>query len=226
MWTPDGKRVTYAAARAGKPENLFWKFADGSGAEERLATSEYAQRSISWSPDGQVLAFDESAPATGGDIWTLPLKGERKPRLFFRTPFAERNAVFSPDGHWLSYVSTESGRDEIYVQPFPGPGGKWQISSEGGTEPVWARNGRELFFRNGDKMMAVDIAAGPTFSAGKPRLVFQGQYHTGDRPDYDVTPDGQRFLMIKDGGEESAGQINVVLNWFEELKRKVPSGKR
>ena len=124
--------------------NLFWKPADGSPAEERLTTSEYTQLPSSWSPDGEMLAFEEYHPSTGSDLWILPLKGDRKPRPFVRTQSDEGDAAFSPDGRWLAYVSNYSGRYEIYVQPFPGPGGKWQISTEGGTAPLWARNGREL----------------------------------------------------------------------------------
>jgi eukaryotic-like serine/threonine-protein kinase len=116
------------------------------------------------------------------------------------------------------------------MQPYPGSGGKWQISTEGGTEPVWNRNGRELFYRNGDKMMAVDIATQPSFTAGKPRVIFEGRYvpPPGTSPNYDVSPDGQRFLMIKrnEAGEAAPAQINVVLNWFEELKRLAPTGKK
>ena len=158
----------------------------------------------------------------------MPLEGERKPSPFLQTPFSEAEPKFSPDGRWLAYVSDESGRREVYVQPFPGPGGKWQISTEGGTEPVWAGNG-ELFYRNesGDKMMVVDITTEPTFRAGNPRLLFEGFYQGGiggNRAFYDVTPDGQRFLMVKAGEQETeAMQINVVLNWFEELKRLVPT---
>jgi Tol biopolymer transport system component len=141
--------------------------------------------------------------------------------------FTEGAAQFSPDGRWLAYVSDESGRPETYVQPYPGPGGKWLISTEGGTEPIWNRNGRELFYRNGNKMMAVDVAAQPVFSAGTPRTLFERQYsltpfpQTGAR--YDVSPDGQRFLMEKQS-EQVLTQINVVLNWFEELRRRVPAG--
>ena len=225
-WTPDGKRVTFNSARA-RSFNLFWRPADGSGAEERLMTSEYNLLPSSWSPDGQMLAFSEVHPTTRLDIWVLPLEGERKPRPFLITQFNESSAMFSSDGRWLAYTSDESGRFEIYVQPFPGPGRKWQISTEGGTEPVWARNGGELFYRSeiGNRMMAVDITTEPTFNAGKPRLLFEGRYDTrvtiGYRANYDVTADGQRFVMIK--GEEGQGQINVVLNWFEELKRLVPT---
>ena len=226
LWMPDGKRVAFGSTRAGGPENLFWKPADGSGPAEQLAESEHIQWPSSCSPDGQVLAFAQLHSTTGQDIWVLPLQGERKPRPFFRTQFNEGAPVFSPDGHWLAYTSDESGRYEVYVQPYPGPGGKWQISNEGGNELVWPKNGRELFYRNGDKMMAVEITTQPTFRAGTPTLLFEGQYYheSGvDTANYDVTPDGQRFLMIQLGEPEAATQINVVLNWFEELKRLVPT---
>ena len=134
--------------------------------------------------------------------------------------------MFSPDGRWLAYVSNESGRYEIYVQPFPGPGGKRQISTGGGIQPIWARNGQELFYRNGNRMMAVEITTDPTFSPGTPSLLFEGNYLSGIAflPYYDITPDGQRFVMIQEGWTDSAPtQINVVLNWFEELKRRLPS---
>ena len=225
-WTPDGKRVAFGSTRAGGPENLFWKPADSSGPAEQLTESERVQLPSSWSPDGQVLAFEEFHPTAGSDIWVLPLQGERKPRPFLQTQFVERAPMFSPDGHWLAYTSNESGRNEVYVQPYPGPGGKWQISNEGGNEPLWAKNGRELFYRDGDKMMAVPVTTQPTFRAGTPTLLFEGQYHNDfnwSPPNYDVTPDGQRFLMIQPGEQEAATQINVVLNWFEELKRLVPT---
>jgi serine/threonine-protein kinase len=155
---------------------------------------------------------------------------DRKAQPFLRTPFTESAPRFSPDGHWLTYVSDESGRFETYVQPYPGPGGRWQISTEGGNEPVWNPNGRELFYRSGDKMMAVDVATQPTFAAGKPRVLFEGQYARTlfTIPNYDVTLDGQRFLMLKpsDSAEAAPTQINVVLNWFEELKRRVPPGTK
>ncbi|MCH8268862.1 MAG: PD40 domain-containing protein [Acidobacteria bacterium] len=226
LWTPDGKQVTFGSTRAGGAENLFWKPADGSGAAERLTTSEYLQWATSWSPDGQVLAFTESHPTSGADIWVLPLEGERKPRPFLRTPFNEGGAMFSPDGRWLAYASDESGRYEVYVQSFPVPGQKWQISTEGGVYAVWARSGRELFYRNGNKMMGVDVTMQAGFDADTPTLLFEGPYQSGTPyapPDYDITSDGQRFLMVQLGDMLEASQINVVLNWFEELKQRVPT---
>jgi eukaryotic-like serine/threonine-protein kinase len=227
VWTRDGKRIAFTSNKEG-PQNLFWQLADGSGGLERLTTSEHVNTPSSWSPDGQLLAFWEVNATTGWDIWMLR-PSDRKAQPFLRTPFNESVPRFSPDGRWLAYISNESGRYEIYVQPYPGPGGKWQISTEGGTEPAWNPNGRELFYRSGDRMMAVDIATQPGFSVGKPRVLFEGQYEPTPAtfPNYDVSPDGQRFLMLKPSEQEAAAQtqINVVLNWFEELKRRVPLRK-
>ena len=229
-WTPDGKRIAFYSNKEGGAANLFWQLADGSGGLERLTTSDYTHVPRSFSPDGQLLAFHENNPKTNKDIWVLRLS-DRKAEPFLRTPFIEGAPTFSPDGHWLAYVSNESGRPEVYVQPYPGPGGKWQISTESGTEPAWNRNGRELFYRSGDKMMALDVTIEPNFSVGKPHLLFERHYFTSDFPlvgtAYDISPDGQRFLMVK-GVEQATAvtQINVVLNWFEELKQKVPTGKK
>jgi serine/threonine-protein kinase len=226
VWTPDGQRIAFK----GTGNRLFWQPADGSAGAEALTKSELAGNNVpgSWSPDGQVLTFMEINPNTGYDVYTLPLK-DGKPQPFVQTPSLETAPRFSPDGHFIAYGSDESGRVEIYVRPYPGPGGKWQISSEGGMEPVWNPKGREIFYRSGNKMMAVDVTTQPAFSAGKPKMLFEGPYVPTPRsfPDYDVSPDGQRFLMLKASEQGQApAQINVVLNWFEELKRRVPSGTK
>ncbi len=237
IWTPDGKRLTFNDAQHG-PWNLFWTPADGSGTAERLTTSENGQSPGSWSPHGQALAFSEMDPTTGYDIQVLKLEGEpsallkagRKPQPFLQTPSNASAPMFSPDGRWLAYQSNESGRNEVYARPFPAPGGKSQISTEGGTEPIWARNGRELFYRNGDKLMVVAVETKAAFAAAKPKLLFEGQYEPGlyaFSANYDVGPDGQRFLMLKSSEQGTpATQINVVLNWFEDLRHRVPTGKK
>ena len=221
-WTPDGKRIAFTS---GSPSaNIFWQPADGSGKPERLTTSQYPQSPHSWSPDGQLLAFRQQTPTTTNDIWVLRLS-DRKAEPFLKTGFSEAAVRFSPDGRRVAYTSDEAGRNEIYVQPFPGPGGKWQISTEGGTEAIWNPNGRELFYRNGNRMMAVDIMTQPGFAAGKPKLLFEGPYVPGPTPtaNFDVSQDGQRFLMLKASQQQAITQIHVVLNWFEELKRRVPA---
>jgi eukaryotic-like serine/threonine-protein kinase len=229
-WTPDGKRIVYRSQRSGQP-NLFWKPADGSGAEERLTSSENMQTPVSVSPDGRTLVYAELNLKTGYDLMAIPLDGERKPRIILQTPFDDRTAQFSPDGRWLAYISNESGRYEVYVQPFPGPGGKQQISTDGGAEILWGKNG-ELFYRvgaNREKMMAVDFETNPTLRAGKPKLLFEGLYASNAtngafRANYSVSADGQRFLMIKPIDQPQSRQltqIDVVVNWLEELKQRV-----
>jgi Tol biopolymer transport system component len=197
VWTPDARRITFYSNKEG-PSNLFWQNADGTGGLERLTTSPNAEAPMSWSPDGQLLAFTRFDPANERDMWVLRL-ADRKAEPFLRTPFVEGGQQFSPDGRWAAYVSNESGRAEIYVQPYPGPGGKWQISTQGGTEPMWNHNGRELFYRSGNKMMAVEVTMQQAFSAGKPAVLFDRQYVSTPLPQtapfYDVSADGQRFLM-------------------------------
>jgi eukaryotic-like serine/threonine-protein kinase len=204
------------------PRNLYWQLADGSGALERLTTSDHSNIPSSWSPDGKMLAYSEVGAPDGYDIWVLRLS-DHKAQPFLKTKFNEAAAQFSLDGNWVAYASDESGRNEIYMQPYPGPGGKWQISTVGGREPLWNRNGRELFYRNGNKMMAAEVALKPSFSPGTPKMLFEGPYQS--LPGIS-TPDGQRFLMLKaDQQDISARQINVVLNWFEELRQRVPPRK-
>jgi Tol biopolymer transport system component len=202
--------------------------ADGTGGLEQLTVRDMPFVPMSWSPDGLTLSLIEVNPETGFDLWVMSVQ-DHKPTLFLGTRFNESVPRFSPDGHWLTYISNEFGRNEIYARPFPGPGAKLQISIDGGTEPCWSPNGRELFYRNGNKMMVVDIALQQTLTAGKPRVLFEGQFlfSPATTPNYDVSHDGQRFLMVKGAGagETAPAQINVVFNWLEELKHVVPVGK-
>jgi serine/threonine-protein kinase len=224
-WTPDGTRLVYRGTRAGF-RNLWWKMVDDAAGEERVTTGEGVQTPGSWSGDGQWLAYLDLDPATGSDIWALPSGGDHKPRAVVRTPFAEMYPRLSPDGRWLAYTSDESGRIEVIVQSFPEPGGKTQISTSGGVEPVWSRDGRELFFLNGDAMMAVEIRTSPTFSAGAPRMLFEGRYVLSPNfvASYDVSADGQRFLRVQPmHPDPPTDRIQVTLNWFEELKRLAPA---
>ena len=217
LWTPDGKRVTFVSNG-----NIFWGPTDGSGEAEPLLIREHYQRPWSWSPD-DVLAFDDRT-STGLDIWMLPLDGDPSP--FLDTSFNETMPMFSPDGQWLAYVSDDSGRPEVYLKSYPGPGGRWPVSAEGGSEPIWSADGRELFYRNGDRMMIAAVQTKPTVVIGKPQPLFQGSYfqqQIGSGGNYDVSPDGKRFVMIRRDEESTSTQINVVLNWFEELERLVPT---
>src|SRR5262249_6912754 len=218
---PDGKHIVYRGTRSGF-RNLFWKSSDGSGDEQRLTTSDNIHTPLSWSPDGKWLAFDENTPDTGADIWVLSTEGDRKSQVFLKTPYTENAGRFSPDGRWLAYISNESGRYEVYVKPFPGPGPRLPISTDGGIEPLWSRDGHELFYVNGDKFMAVDISPGPALGAGTPHVLFTGRYEISRNgvTAYDISPDGRRFLRVQaTEAEQNLRQISVVVNWLEELKR-------
>ena len=232
--TPDGQRVTFSSTTAG-PGNLFWKLTDGSGKAERLTTDEHVQIPSSWSPDGKTLAFLQQIGPNNWDIWTLSFdNGSAKVRPFLETPFFEEHAEFSPDGRWLAYASNESGRNEIYVQPYPGPGGRQQVSTQGGREPAWAHNGRELFYKaqgtnDAMKMMAVEVTLGTRLTAGPPRVLFEANGWPGTNMirGYDVTSDDKRFVTVqlKHLPTLMISQMILVLNWFEELKHRVPTGK-
>ena len=169
----------------------------------------------------------EDTAATGADMWVLSLDGERSPELLIQTPFFERRAAVSPDSRWLAYMSNESGQEEVYVQPFPDLDGRWQISTNGGIAAVWGPDGRELFYRNGQAILRVPIDTEGPFAPGNPEVLFEGPYlpgASGFGNNYDLAPDGQRFLMVKEGDQrdETRAQIIVVQNWHEELKRLVP----
>jgi serine/threonine-protein kinase len=219
IWTPDGDRVTFGSGGGDAP-GIYWKRADGTGDAELLLTTATPQTPGSWSPDGQTLAFEDFVGSIGSDIKMLSLEGDHSD--FLATPFNETTPRFSPDGRWLAYVSNESGRSEIYVLPYPGAEARWPISTNGGIVPVWSRNGSELFYLQGGQVMVVAIQAEPTFTAEKPRPLFVGPYSGGGSGGFDVSLDGQRFVMVK-RSETSANQIHVITNWFEELKRLVPT---
>lgn len=231
VWTPDGKRVIYRGTRAGF-RNLYRKAADGTGEEERLTTkADVVQTPTSVSPDGRWLVFNENVQAAG-EIWLLPLEDEPSPTdpgspesLERRTPVflvQGLDGQIAPDGEWIAYTSLVSEREEIYVQPFPGPGPRQPISTGGGLSPLWSRDGSELFFTTLDKLMAVDVTTTPTFSASAPRVVFEGRYRdsvNGNTP-YDVSADGQRFLRVQQVQPDRAvTHIDVVLNWLAEVRQ-------
>jgi len=186
-----------------------------------LLVREYDQLPACWSSDGRLLAFREIHPKTGDDIWVLPL-GEQ-PVEVLATEASERSAMFSPDGRWLAYVSDESGRNQVYVRSYPGGGEVYPISRDGGVEPLWSRDGRELFFRKGDALLSVTITANPELEATIPIVLFEKSFDWGvSETSYDVSPDGRRFLTV---GDRSTTEFRVVLNWFEELNRLVPTSE-
>jgi hypothetical protein len=192
---------------------------------EQLTQSEYYQHPGSWSPDGETLAFLQDHPDGIIEIMLLHMR-DRRVTPFLNSRFEERYPEFSPDGRWMAYTSDESGDSEVYVRPYPGPGGKQRISIAGGREPIWSRNGRQLFYQWRNQVWIVDIQAGSGFPAGKPRLLFEQPVFLMSAPNrgWDISLDGQRFLMVK--SEETKPQpvteMILVLNWFEELKRLVP----
>jgi dipeptidyl aminopeptidase/acylaminoacyl peptidase len=198
--------------------------ADESGEIKQLTKGETDQWPYSWSPDGKLLAFVEKTQS--GDIYLLSMNGESKRQSFATTRFYETGPRFSPDGRLIAYTSEEQGQYEVYVQPYPQTGERWRISTEGGEEAVWSRSTQELFYRNGRKWMAVSYSTNPKFSFELPKLLFEGDYLNVSGRSYDVSPDGQRFLLLKSSEEPSRQtQLNVVTNWFEEVKRKVPRGR-
>ena len=217
VWTPDSLRVTFASDREGQ-WNLFWMPADGSQPAELLHKSAHPQMPNSWSSDGNMLVFTGVAPKTGPDIWILSMTGGREARPFLHTQFAEWGGTISPDGRWLAYTSDESGPLQVYVRPFPGPGEPYQISTAEGREPVWGRDGRELFFRYFMGLLSAEIRTDPDFNPDTPRLIVSGDYITGEIPvfpNYDVSADGQHFVLIPREPRERR-QINIDLNWFRE----------
>jgi serine/threonine-protein kinase len=224
IWTLDGGHITYLGQKArGSSRDIVSRPANGSGSEEALSATPRdlsPEVALAWSPSG-VLAF-----ADRGTIWVMPPAGEA--HAFVQSRFNATAPAFSPDGRWLAYVSDESGRYDVYVRPFPGPGEKYMVSTAGGMEPVWSRNSRELFFRNGDQVLAVQVATTTAaFSASRPKVLFTGPFaraRTAHRIAYDISPDGEHFVMLNSGEEDRAvTQVSVLLNWFEELKARVPA---
>jgi serine/threonine-protein kinase len=223
IWRADGQRLAYLSKKPDAPGyELVSRSVSGARLEEPVAASGHyvaPLTSLSWSRLGAIVFADR------GDLWALSGSANSQPRPFAPSRFNETEPAFSPDGRWLAYASDETGRFEVYVRPFPGSGEKIPVSIAGGSEPAWDPRGRELFFRNGDQMMVVPVKTQPTFSAGRPRLLFTGPFvRQAGLISYDVSPDGESFVML-DSGEESgaATQVNVLINWFEELKRLVPA---
>jgi Tol biopolymer transport system component len=220
VWSPDAARIGFRASVKTIPD-LYEKSLAGTGQEQPLLETELAKFPYSWSPDGRFLAFEtRGVPGTTRDIWVLPLQGERKPFVFLQTRFLEGQPQFSPDGKWLVYVSDESGRDEVYVSPFPVPSRKWQISSNGGDRPRWRRNGKEIYYLTPDnKIAAVEVGArGDSFEVGPAKTLFETRAMRGGSA-FDVTSDGQRFLVNSLVQAQSASPLVLVTNWTAGVKK-------
>jgi Tol biopolymer transport system component len=232
LWSPDGARIVYQTLLPGRGP-LTRRAADGTGSAEQLVTAAGpAQTPSSWSKDDRI-AFTQGTPATRSDIWVLDVPS-RKVEPVLQTNASERFPAFSPDGKWLAYTSDVSGRDEVYVQPYPGPGPRVPVSTGSGVAPAWRADGGELFYTapsqgvSGIRMMSVVVTATSSrFSAGVPTQLFEGVYGgTTPARGWDVTPDGRRFLLTRpiDLPSQPPSQMILVQNFGEELKRRVPAG--
>jgi len=227
LWTRDGKRIFFASdSKVGGNMRVYWKAADGTGEVEPLDAASlmghlYPQ---AWSHDGSDLILEQIVNNT--DIGAVSMEGERKWIRLLKTQYNETQPRISPEGKWIAYTSDESGRDEVYVRPFPDveSGARLKASTGGGNSPLWSPDGRELFYKNGDEVMAVPVRTSPEFNLESPKRLFRGAYVTG----WDISPDGKQFLMLKEAAPsgtpapETPRRINIVLNWFEELKQRVP----
>jgi Tol biopolymer transport system component len=239
VWTPDGRGIVYRSFSGQSVGNLYWVRSDGAAAAVRLTESNASQVPYSFSPDGKRLAFCEQGGTTQFDIWTLPIDWSDpeypkagQPEVFLRTPAVEFAPAFSPDGRWLAYVSNEGPNPEVYVRPFPADpaGGKWQISSGGGQWPIWSRNGRELFYQGPNGIMVVSYTAkNATFAPDKPRLWSDHRIvvTTGTK-NYDLAPDGKRFAVLEppEAEQEPETHVNLLLNFFDEVRRRAPAGTK
>ena len=222
-WTFDGSSIAFNSRRAGT-QDLYSRASDGSGPATLLLEAPETQIPYSWSPDGRSLLYQSRHPETRADIWMLK---NGTPEPFLATEFSEHSARISPNGEWVAYVSNRSGEYRIYVQRFPEGGTQIDVSAGAGREAVWSRDGRQLFYRNEDRMMAVAVDPGPEWTVRGTSLLFEGTYVQDilneGRPNYDVSSDGQRFLMIRQDEAPAVGKITLVLNWFKELERLAPT---
>jgi len=220
IWSPDGTQIAFASIRKGNYD-LYLKPSSGPGGEELLRQSPQSKFVEDWSADGRFVLYREAGPKTGWDLWALPMVGDRKPIEVVNSPYEERDGQFSPDGRWVAYQSNVTGRFEIYVQPFPGPGRNWHVSTAGGTFPRWRADGKELFFiAPNAKLMSVPVTiSGSTFEAGSPIPLFQTRIVTGgvagNQTQYSVSRDG-RFLINTQVDDSTTTPITLILNWHPE----------
>jgi Tol biopolymer transport system component len=225
IWTPDGKQIFYTSERP--VFDIYRKSTDGSGTEEPVLTTANDKYPLSISSDGKTLLFSTSDPVTLQDLWVTALAETKSAKPFIATQFSESSGRISPDGRWVAYQSNESAQTEIYVTGFPNGEGRVQVSTDGGSEPVWSRNGKELFYRKEKKLIAVPVQNGNTFTMGPPQVLFESTFATNSAfgsPLYDVSPDGQKFYFIQDATKDNREpRLNLILNWPEELKRIAPA---
>jgi serine/threonine-protein kinase len=222
VWSPDGQRILFSAARGARTE-LFVKPFGGASAESLLFSSDAAKFGDDWSPDGQTVAFIARGQNRRWDVNLLSLAGAPRATPYLASEFSEYGARFSPDGRWLVYTSFESGSEEVYLQAFPGPGGKWRISTQGGSESAWRGDGREIFYLSPDrKLMSVSFEPGAAPRIGLPQKLFDAPviFERDLRNRYVPTRDGQRFLLLSSRGEAQLGPTTVVLHWTQRLGGK------
>ena len=214
LWSPDGRHVAYTSFRDGH-FGIYWSTVDGSSPEQRLAVTQFQPFPKTFTPDGKKLIFTQYDAAVDSNVWEVPLTGDATP-VPLKGLDADDSPEISPDGKWLAYESSETGQLEVYVEPYPGPGGKWQVSSGGGVHPLWARDGKEIFYRHGDTIMAATVEMRPNFTADTAHPLFTGRYAHSGR-DYET--DGSRFLLIQSADQKGPTSLQVVLNWTRELKK-------
>jgi eukaryotic-like serine/threonine-protein kinase len=222
VWSPDGSRVVFASDRSGTLD-LYAKSSTGSGTEELLLASPQGEEADAWSPDGRFIVYSSVDSQTRYDIWILPLFGDRKPIPYLRTEFSEGQSQVSPNGRWLAYTSNESGNMEVYVRSFPVPDDKWQASSTGGADPRWRRDGKELFYIAADgTLTAVAVETGAVFKAGAVRPLFETSVKDlweDARNHYEVSPDGERFLVVTPQENFGSLPFTVIVNWTSTVPR-------
>jgi Tol biopolymer transport system component len=219
VWSPDGNTIVFGSNRDG-PSDLYQASSSGVGDDKALLKSNAVKRATDWSFDGRLIVYESKDRKTDLDLWTLSVRGDRREAPYLQTEFAERLGRLAPNGRWMAYVSNESGRDEVYVRPFPLSSGKWQISTAGGTEPRWRRDGQELFYLAADqRLMAVPVQSSSRLEHGVPRMLFEARMIQDKTWGYDVTPDGQRFVVGLAVGGSPPAPINIVLNWAAALSR-------
>ncbi|HEY3176763.1 MAG TPA: hypothetical protein VGK94_13490 [Candidatus Polarisedimenticolia bacterium] len=223
IWSPDGSRIAFTSIRQGHAD-LYQKSSSGAGTEENIFRSERIKHPTDWSPDGRFVLFRAADVESKLELRAMPVSGDGKPTPFVKAGFSVSDGQFSPDGSFVACSSNESGKWEIYVAPFPGPGGNWKVSSEGGSEPRWRRDGKELFYLAPDGvLMAVTVRQTPTFDADVPKPLFpirrREPVATLDLFSYDVSADGQRFLVNTDVGETTTAPLTVVFNWVSDFKK-------